>query len=75
MLAPSFALVLVFVYGFILYTAYLSLTDSQMLPSYGWVGFENYVKLCPAAVLVDVALEKSGDFRQPLYRDLRPRSG
>lgn len=44
-LAPSFFVVLVFVYGFILYTGYLSLTDSRMLPSYGWVGFENYEKL------------------------------
>ncbi len=44
-LAPSFLLVLLFVYGFILYTGYLSMTDSRMLPSYGWVGFENYTKL------------------------------
>lgn len=44
-LAPSFAMVLLFVYAFILYTFYLSLTDSKMLPSYGLVGFENYLKL------------------------------
>lgn len=44
-LAPSFAMVLLFVYAFILYTFYLSLTDSKMLPSYGLVGFENYAKL------------------------------
>lgn len=44
-LAPSFLLVLLFVYGFILYTGFLSMTDSRMLPSYGWVGFENYSKL------------------------------
>ena len=44
-LAPSFLLVLLFVYGFILYTGYLSMTDSRMLPSYGFVGFENYEKL------------------------------
>lgn len=44
-LAPSFLLVLLFVYGFILYTGYLSMTDSRMLPSYGFVGFENYSKL------------------------------
>jgi glucose/mannose transport system permease protein len=36
---------LVFVYGFIIYTVYLSFTDSRMLPSYDWVGIENYVKL------------------------------
>ncbi len=44
-LSPSLALTLVFVYGFILFTAYLSFTDSRILPSYGWVGWENYVKL------------------------------
>jgi glucose/mannose transport system permease protein len=44
-LAPSFAAVLVFVYGFILFTAYLSFTDSKMLPSFGWVGFGNYSRL------------------------------
>lgn len=44
-LAPSFAMVLLFVYGFILFTVYLSFTDSRILPSYGWVGFENYEKL------------------------------
>lgn len=44
-ISPSFLLVLVFVYGFILYTGYLSLTDSKMLPSYGFVGLENFRKL------------------------------
>ncbi|MEM7377545.1 MAG: sugar ABC transporter permease [Pseudomonadota bacterium] len=44
-LAPSFALILYFVYGFILYTGYLSVSDSKMLPSYGFVGLENYEKL------------------------------
>lgn len=44
-LAPSFAMVLLFVYGFILFTVYLSFTDSRILPSFGWVGFENYEKL------------------------------
>ena len=29
-LAPSFALILIFVYGFILYTGYLSFTDSKI---------------------------------------------
>lgn len=43
--SPSFFLVLIFVYGFILYTGYLSLTDSKMLPSYGFVGLQNYHKL------------------------------
>jgi glucose/mannose transport system permease protein len=44
-LGPSFLLILFFVYGFIAYTGYLSMTDSKMLPSYGFVGFENYLKL------------------------------
>ncbi len=44
-LSPSLFLVLLFVYGFILFTVYLSFTDSRILPSYGWVGFENYSKL------------------------------
>ncbi len=44
-LSPSLAMVLVFVYGFILFTIYLSFTDSRILPSYGWVGLENYSKL------------------------------
>ncbi|MGQ3211323.1 carbohydrate ABC transporter permease [Shinella sp.] len=44
-LAPSFLIVLVFVYGFIAYTGFLSLTDSKMLPSYNFVGLSNYSKL------------------------------
>ena len=43
--APSFLIILIFVYGFIAYTGYLSLTNSKMLPSYDLVGFENYMKL------------------------------
>ncbi|OSP53616.1 carbohydrate ABC transporter permease [Pseudoruegeria sp. SK021] len=43
--APTFLLVVLFVYGFILYTGYLSMTDSRMLPSYGFIGLENYTKL------------------------------
>lgn len=44
-LSPSLAMVLIFVYGFIAFTLYLSFTDSRMLPSFGWVGWENYSKL------------------------------
>ena len=44
-LSPSLAMVLIFVYGFILFTVYLSFTDSRILPSYVWVGWENYNKL------------------------------
>ena len=44
-LSPSVAAMLVFVYGFIVYTVYLSFTSSKMLPVHDWIGFENYVKL------------------------------
>ena len=44
-LSPSLAMTLVFVYGFILFTLYLSFTDSRILPSFGWVGWSNYDKL------------------------------
>ncbi|MDJ0686416.1 MAG: sugar ABC transporter permease [Alphaproteobacteria bacterium] len=44
-LSPSVALIAIFVYGFILYTSYLSFSDSRMLPSYGLVGFANYERL------------------------------
>jgi glucose/mannose transport system permease protein len=44
-LAPSFAAVLLFVYGFIAFTAWLSFTDSRLLPSFGWVGLDNYARL------------------------------
>jgi len=44
-LSPSLAAMLVFVYGFIAFTIFLSFTDSKMLPSYDLVGLENYAKL------------------------------
>ena len=45
-LAPSFALILLFVYGFILFTVVLSFTGSKLLPDFStWVGFGNYVRL------------------------------
>jgi len=44
-LSPSLAIVLVFVYGFIFFTFYLSFTDSRILPSFGWAEVENYRKL------------------------------
>ena len=44
-LAPSFFVILIFVYGFIIYTGYHSLTDSRMLPTYEYMGFGNYTKL------------------------------
>ncbi len=45
-LAPSFALILLFVYGFILFTIVLSFSGSKLLPDFStWVGFGNYVRL------------------------------
>lgn len=44
-LSPTVAAMLVFVYGFIAFSIYISFTDSKMLPSYDWVGLENYSKL------------------------------
>jgi glucose/mannose transport system permease protein len=45
-LAPSFALILLFVYGFILFTGVLSFTGSKILPDLStWVGIDNYVRL------------------------------
>ncbi|MEM8581567.1 MAG: sugar ABC transporter permease [Pseudomonadota bacterium] len=52
-LSPSLALVGIFVYGFIIFTVYLSFTDSRILPfvgadgqpTYDLIGFANYEKL------------------------------
>jgi len=44
-LAPSLAAILIFVYGFILFTGYLSFSDSKLLPSYDLIGLVNYQKL------------------------------
>ena len=48
-LSPSLAMVLIFVYGFILFTVYVSFTDSRILPfvnkdgdpTYELIGFSN----------------------------------
>lgn len=44
-LSPSVALIFAFVYGFIVFTVYLSFTNSRMLPKYDLIGLENYEKL------------------------------
>lgn len=44
-IAPSFALILFFVYGFIAWTAYISLSRSRMLPNYNLDGIRPYEKL------------------------------
>ena len=44
-LAPSFLLTLVFLYGFIAWNGYLSFTTSRMLPNYEWAGLAQYAAL------------------------------
>ncbi len=44
-LAPTAIAILVSVYGFILWTAYLSFTRSRLLPKYDLAGFVQYIKL------------------------------
>ena len=44
-LAPSFVITLVFVYGFIVWTAYLSFTNSKTFPSYVLTGPRAYQRL------------------------------
>ena len=44
-LAPSLAAVLLFVYGFILFTIYLSTTSSSLLPAFDFIGFGVYARL------------------------------
>ncbi len=44
-LAPTFVTTIVFVYGFILWTAWISFTKSRMLPHYEFEGLIQYVKL------------------------------
>ena len=44
-LAPSFLLVLIFVYGFNLWTVFLSFTNSKAFASFTLIGFANYEKL------------------------------
>ena len=44
-LAPSFLLVLIFVYGFNLWTVFLSFTNSRAFTSFTLVGLANYEKL------------------------------
>ncbi|RSZ55696.1 sugar ABC transporter permease [Massilia atriviolacea] len=45
MLAPTILMSLVFVYGFIVLTAFLSLTESRMMPRFEYAGFGQYTAL------------------------------
>ncbi len=44
-LAPTFVCALIFIYGFILWTGYLSFTPSRMLPNYEFAGLVQYQSL------------------------------
>jgi len=44
-LAPTFVCALVFIYGYILWTAVLSVTPSRMLPKYEFIGLAQYEAL------------------------------
>ncbi len=72
-LAPSFAVVLVVVYGFIAFTGVLSFTNSKILPSFNWVGWENYAKLWGFRNWI-TALQNLAIFGIALYRALLRRS-
>lgn len=44
-LAPTTISAMIFIYGFILWTAWISFTKSRMLPRYDLAGFYQYIKL------------------------------
>ena len=44
-LAPSFIAIILFVYGFIAWTAWVSFTKSRLMPKYDIVGFIQYDRL------------------------------
>jgi glucose/mannose transport system permease protein len=44
-LSPTILAAIVFIYGFILWTAWISLTNSGLLPRYELAGFVQYIKL------------------------------
>lgn len=44
-LAPTFVFTLLFIYGFIIWTGYLSFTPSRMLPNYEFAGLTQYQAL------------------------------
>ncbi|MBB1274423.1 carbohydrate ABC transporter permease [Psychromonas sp. SR45-3] len=43
--APTFVVAVIFIYGFMLMNAWLSFSSSRMLPKYDWAGFIQYEKL------------------------------
>ncbi|HHJ07211.1 MAG TPA: sugar ABC transporter permease, partial [Anaerolineae bacterium] len=46
LLSPSVLAIALFVYGFIAFTAYASLSNwNSLVPDFSWAGFSNYQKL------------------------------
>lgn len=45
LILPSLIASFIYTFGFTAWTGYLSLSDSEQLPTYGFVGLENYIKL------------------------------
>lgn len=43
--APTFVVALIFIYGFIIWNTWLSFSKSRMLPNYEWVGLKQYSRL------------------------------
>jgi glucose/mannose transport system permease protein len=43
--SPSLLSALIFIYGFIAVTAYMSFTESRMMPNWEWAGLERYEQL------------------------------
>lgn len=43
--APTFLIMIVFIYGFIIWNLILSFTNSKLLPVYNFVGFKQYISL------------------------------
>ncbi|WP_244730516.1 carbohydrate ABC transporter permease [Mesorhizobium sp. 113-3-3] len=54
-LAPSIAIASIFVYGFMIWTAYISFSASGMLPDYHWVGLRQYYNLWSNPVWIQSA--------------------
>ena len=73
-LAPSFAATLFFVYGFILWTTYLSFTKSRIMPIYSLDGARPMSGLWANPRSGGLALDEPRDLRRALYRHrLAPR--
>ncbi|MGC8764562.1 MAG: carbohydrate ABC transporter permease [Brevinematia bacterium] len=45
LVSPSFVAMVVFIYGFIFWTIWISFTDSKLMPNYKFVGLSNYITL------------------------------